>query len=144
MDVFVFDLDVHTLIATMNQATRWITLTAGLLGFTGVAFGAFGAHALKDTLTARGTTSLWQTAGLYHLLHSVALVALSSGASTLRNVNLIALCWTVGVVLFSGSLYWLALGGPTALGPVTPLGGLALLTGWAAVAWQAWKSKATA
>jgi uncharacterized membrane protein YgdD (TMEM256/DUF423 family) len=116
----------------MTSAVRPNLIAAGLLGFTGVALGAFGAHALKDTLAAHGTTSAWQTAVLYHLLHAVALAALPRWPWVSR-------CWIAGVVLFSGSLYWLSLGGPKFLGPVTPLGGLALLFGWALLAWSAFR-----
>lgn len=118
----------------MNSAARTTAIAAGLLGFTGVALGAFGAHALKDTLATHGTTATWQTAVLYHLLHAVALAAGPTAPWVAR-------CWIAGVLLFSGSLYWLALGGPKFLGPVTPLGGLALLFGWALLAWHTFKSK---
>lgn len=121
----------------MPPTVRLIVLAAGLLGFTGVALGAFGAHALKETLVAKGTTATWQTAVLYHLLHAVALLALAGWAGSWPNARWIGLGWSLGVVLFSGSLYWLALGGPKLLGPVTPLGGLALLAGWFLVVWQA-------
>ena len=121
----------------MHPSARLIVLAAGLLGFTGVALGAFGAHALKETLVAKGTTATWQTAVLYHLLHALALLALAGWAGSWPNARWIGLCWSLGVVLFSGSLYWLALGGPKLLGPVTPLGGLALLAGWFLVVWQA-------
>ncbi len=105
------------------------TITA-ILGFLGVACGAFGAHALKVTLANSGHTTTWQTAVLYHLLHSVALLA-TLGASVQRpSLRRAQLCWTIGVVLFSGSLYFLALGGPRWFGPITPLGGLFLLAGW--------------
>jgi uncharacterized membrane protein YgdD (TMEM256/DUF423 family) len=121
----------------MNAPIRFIVLAAGLLGFTGVALGAFGAHALKDTLAARGTTSIWQTAVLYHLIHAVALLALAGCGGGWTNARWIGGCWMLGVVLFSGSLYWLSLGGPKFLGPITPLGGLTFLTGWFLVAWNA-------
>lgn len=120
----------------MHPSVRLIVLAAGLLGFTGVALGAFGAHALKETLVAKGTSATWQTAVLYHLLHAVALLALAGWAGNWPNARWIGLCWSLGVILFSGSLYWLALGGPKLLGPVTPLGGLALLAGWFLVVWQ--------
>lgn len=107
-------------------------MAAGLLGFTGVGLGAFGAHALKDTLATNGMTSAWQTAVLYHLIHAVALLAFPGGKWAGR-------CWIAGIVLFSGSLYALALGGPKLLGPITPLGGVAFLAGWALVAWSAIK-----
>jgi len=124
----------------MNASTRLIVLAAGLLGFTGVALGAFGAHALKETLTARGRVSTWQTAVLYHLIHAVALLALAGWAGNWTNARWIGVCWMLGVVFFSGSLYWLSLGGPKFLGPITPLGGLAFLTGWLLVAWNALSS----
>lgn len=131
----------------MNRSLHWITLAAGLLGFTGVALGAFGAHALKDTLAARGTVATWQTAVLYHLIHAVALLGLagmahstgSGQAGDWANARWIGACWCLGVVLFSGSLYGLALGGPKLLGPVTPLGGLLFLAGWLLVVWNAFR-----
>ena len=127
----------------MNSTARLIVLAAGLLGFTGVALGAFGAHALKETLAARGTASTWQTAVLYHLIHAVALLALAGQAGGWANARWIGACWSLGVILFSGSLYWLSVGGPKFLGPVTPLGGLAFLTGWFLVAWNALSSPKT-
>lgn len=128
----------------MNRNPHWMTLAAGLLGFLGIALGAFGAHVLKETLAARGSASTWQTAVLYHLFHAVALLALASVAHSGQagdwaHARWIGLCWGLGVVFFSGSLYWLALGGPKVLGPVTPLGGLLLLAGWLLVAWSAFR-----
>ncbi len=123
----------------MHPSARLIIIIAGLLGFSGVVLGAFGAHALKEILTVRGSIQTWQTAVLYHLVHAVALLALASGSGGLINPRWIALCWILGVILFSGSLYWLALGGPKFLGPITPLGGLALLSGWLIIAWQGWQ-----
>ena len=124
----------------MNTTARLIVLAAGILGFTGIALGAFGAHALKEALTARGSVATWQTAVLYHLIHAVALLALANWAGGPINARWIALCWSVGVLLFSGSLYWLSLGGPKLLGPVTPLGGLSFLAGWGLVVWNAFQS----
>ena len=74
----------------------------------------------------------------YHQLHAVALLGWAvwlrlAGTATGGVAAWVARSWVIGVVLFSGSLYWLALGGPRWLGPVTPLGGVALLTGWAGV-----------
>lgn len=120
----------------MNHRTT--LLAAGLLGATGVALGAFGTHALRDFLMERGMTSAWDTAARYQLIHAVALLAAaawqrSSLGSTQRRVSWAAVCWIAGTVLFSGSLYALAVGGPRWLGPVTPLGGIALLAGWICV-----------
>lgn len=99
--------------------------------FAGVALGAFGAHALRDRLEP-ALLQVWNTAVLYHLLHAVALFALglyarSSGA----DVRPGGLLLFAGVVVFSGSLYALALTGIRPLGAVTPLGGLLFLAGWA-------------
>jgi uncharacterized membrane protein YgdD (TMEM256/DUF423 family) len=107
---------------------------AGLLGLTGVLLGAFGAHALKATLITRGTAATWETAVLYHLVHAVAVFAAVAALSSPRRwLARAAITWTVGVILFSGSLYAFALGGPHWLVYITPFGGLALLLGWSFV-----------
>lgn len=117
----------------MNHRTT--LLAAGLLGATGVAAGAFGAHALRDFLLERGMTSAWETAARYHLLHALALLAAAAwlragaGAGTVR-IQWAARCWGAGTVLFSGSLYWLAAGGPHFLVFLTPAGGATLIIGW--------------
>lgn len=116
----------------MASVVRTNLIAAGLLGFAGVALGAFGAHALKETLATSGHASTWQTAVLYHLIHATALLAAPAGKWAGR-------CWIAGILMFSGSLYWLSLGGPKFLGPVTPLGGVLLLAGWALVAGSAFK-----
>ncbi len=111
-------------------------LAAGIAGFTGVALGALGAHALKATLLERGMAQAWESAARYHLLHAVALLGVAAWvlvaptADGVRAMAWAAKLWCLGLILFSGSLYWLALGGPRWLGPVTPLGGLALMAGW--------------
>jgi len=138
--VFVLTQVVRTLIPVMNNASRWIMFSAGILGFSGIALGAFGAHALKDTLTARASLSTWHTAVLYHLVHSVALLVIAQWPDPMGKINWGARCWVTGILLFSGSLYWLSLGGPKFLGPVTPLGGLAFLLGWLLIAWNALQS----
>ncbi len=120
----------------MNHRTT--LLAAGLFGLTGVALGAFGAHALRETLLERGMTTAWETAARYQLVHAVALFAAAAWQNTSqgtvhKRLNIASISWTVGTVVFSGSLYLLALGGPRWLGPVTPFGGLALLAGWLAV-----------
>ncbi len=119
---------------------------AGLAGLTGVALGAFGAHALKATLAAHDSVQTWHTATLYHLVHAVAAMAATLAAAgagcapaAQRILRAAAICWLAGLTAFSGSLYALALGGPAWLGPVTPLGGLALLAGWTLVIVTGWK-----
>ncbi|MBC8040470.1 MAG: DUF423 domain-containing protein [Opitutaceae bacterium] len=112
----------------------YFTSAAGALG---VSAGAFGAHALKDILTAAGTLSTWNTAVLYHLIHVPCLLAATLYASANPITNpwfpRACQCWLLGILLFSGSLYALALGGPKWLGPVTPLGGIFLILGWICV-----------
>src|SRR4051812_49404180 len=125
----------------MNSAPRWISISAGILGFVGVALGAFGAHALKETLIARSSLDVWHTAVTYNLVHAAALLVIGRSTFNPQGLTLwIARCWIAGVILFSGSLYLLSLGGPKLLGPVTPLGGLAFLAGWLLVVWDAVKS----
>ena len=140
MDVFVFAADVDTLVVRMNGSSRPLLLAAGIFGFTGVTLGALGAHQLREFLTQRDTLPIWQMAVSYQLIHAVALLALAGRSEKSPLVAWSGACWMTGVVLFSGSLFGLALGGPRVLGPVTPLGGLLLLAGWVVVMVDGWKS----
>jgi uncharacterized membrane protein YgdD (TMEM256/DUF423 family) len=101
-----------------------------LLGLFGVILGALAAHGLlHDFLDRSHHLDLWRTALLYQWLHALALLAVGQGRSARRGT---VICWLVGVVLFSGSLYVLALdSNQTWAGPLTPLGGLILIVGWA-------------
>lgn len=119
---------------------RFPLLAAGFIGLTAVGLGALGAHKLEPILLERGMTHAWETGAHYHLFHAVALLALAAvmahaSPAAIRRLTLAAWCWTIGVVLFSGSLYWLALLGPSprAIVFATPLGGIAMLAGWALV-----------
>jgi uncharacterized membrane protein YgdD (TMEM256/DUF423 family) len=119
-----------------------IGLIIAVLGVAGVALGALGAHALAERLAEAGMTRVWETAVIYHLTHTVALLALAGRQSPGpggRAGQVAAGCWIAGVLAFSGSLYLLALGGPRWLGPVTPLGGVALMVGWGAAGWSLWR-----
>lgn len=101
-----------------------------LLTFLGVALGAFGAHALRERLSP-AMLQVWNTAVLYHLLHAVALFALGLYARTSgADVKVGGTLLTAGVLVFSGSLYALALTGIKPLGAITPVGGLLFLAGW--------------
>ncbi|MDE1171258.1 MAG: DUF423 domain-containing protein [Verrucomicrobium sp.] len=113
-------------------------LAAAFLGFTGVALGAFGAHALAPLLERRGLAEVWRTAVFYQFVHALALLFLSREGGTPR---WIAGAWIAGAVLFSGSLYLICLGAPRWTGAVTPLGGLGFLAGWAGLAWWALRRK---
>eukprot|EP01006_Ploeotia_vitrea_P061101 TRINITY_DN77244_c0_g1_i1.p1 TRINITY_DN77244_c0_g1~~TRINITY_DN77244_c0_g1_i1.p1 ORF type:complete len:127 (+),score=1.06 TRINITY_DN77244_c0_g1_i1:28-408(+) len=115
---------------------------AGLAGFSGVGLGAFGAHALKKRLVANGRLDVWQTAVQYHLLHAVALLgcyaAMKSSPTLDGSMKWATRFFASGILLFSGSLYGLALGGPKILGPITPLGGLLFMAGWGSVGYSAY------
>src|SRR5437016_14489470 len=101
---------------------------AAAVCFLAVGLGAFGAHALKATLQESGMLEVWNKAVLYHLLHAVALVALTlRGAGNRTAYFLIA----AGILFFSGSLYAMALTNVRWLGAITPIGGLCFLAGWA-------------
>lgn len=114
---------------TDRAASRWLR-AGGILGFLGVALGAFGAHFLEPMLEASGRADTWETAVLYQLVHAVALVALAALPTSPRTAR-IGFCWTGGTLVFSGSLYLLCLTGQTWLGAITPVGGVTLLAGWA-------------
>lgn len=109
-----------------------------LNAFIAVAAGAFGAHGLKDRLDARAL-EIFETAARYQMYHALAIVL--CGAIATRQATTAGWILQVGIVIFSGSLYALALSGVKGLGAVTPLGGLAFLVGWAWLAWSAWTQR---
>ena len=100
---------------------------AAALCFLAVALGAFGAHALEGTLQANATTEVWKTAVLYHFVHALALLVLAVLPTASRAASNF---FVAGIVIFSGSLYLLALTNIKWLGAITPLGGLCFLAGW--------------
>lgn len=109
---------------------------AAVLGATGVAAGAFGAHALSETLTKRGSLDNWRTAVMYQLFHATALLALSNTTTKyVKESTTAGKLMVAGTVMFSGSIYLLSLGiGPKRLlGPTTPIGGLLMIAGWVAL-----------
>jgi uncharacterized membrane protein YgdD (TMEM256/DUF423 family) len=103
---------------------------AAALCFLAVALGAFGAHSLRSTLEARGMLDVWNKAVFYQFMHAVALLVLALYGTINRGA-----WWLLfaGILLFSGSLYLMALipQARDGLGPVTPIGGLCFLGGWA-------------
>ncbi|MEO6926606.1 MAG: DUF423 domain-containing protein [Rhodanobacter sp.] len=108
-----------------------LALLVGLAGASAVLLGAFGAHALREVLDPK-QHELWHTAVDYHVWHALALVlAVGLGHGRSRRVAVIA--FALGIVLFSGSLYALALGAPRWTGIITPFGGLAFVVGWIAL-----------
>lgn len=122
-----------------------LLLSGAVLAFLAVGLGAFGAHGLKDALEASGKLAVWETAVDYQFWHALALLVLACRPVSLRGRAwaVAGACFVGGVVLFSGSLYWLALGGPRWLGPVTPLGGTCFLIGWLILAVMAAKGLKT-
>ena len=100
---------------------------AAALCFAAVALGAFGAHALKDTLHSHEMADVWNKAVLYHFIHAIALFVLAFFGTANRGA-----WWLMfaGIVLFSGSLYMMALSNLRWLGAITPFGGLCFLAGW--------------
>jgi uncharacterized membrane protein YgdD (TMEM256/DUF423 family) len=101
---------------------------AAALCFLAVALGAFGAHSLKSTLELHGMLEVWNKAVLYHFIHAIALLVLALYGTVNRGAWWLLL---VGIFLFSGSLYLLALTNLRWLGAITPFGGLCFLAGWA-------------
>ncbi len=100
---------------------------SAVMGFLAVCLGAFGAHSLKDLLAANGTASVWQTAALYHLVHSVVLLGLASRAELAQGAWRL---FAIGILIFSGSLYVVAITNIRWFGAITPVGGACLLGGW--------------
>ena len=100
---------------------------AAIAGLLAVVLGAFGAHGLKHLLAENGTQAIWEKAVFYHFIHAVMLFLLANR----KPVPPVA-WWgfLAGIVLFSGSLYTLALTNITWLGPITPVGGICFIVGW--------------
>ena len=128
---------------TMPPTAKLFILLGALAGAAGVALGAFGAHALKARL-APDVLAIWQTAVQYHFWHALGLVAIGI-LIALALPGSVILRWAgwlmvAGIVLFSGSLYALALTGVRALGAVTPFGGVAWIVAWVLLAVAVLKS----
>lgn len=115
-------------------AGRWFAIGAGL-GALGVALGAFGAHGLRSRIGAE-SLAIWDTAARYHLAHALALLGAAWALERWPGGWTSAAPWLflVGIVVFAGSLYGLALTGIRALGAITPIGGACLIAGWICLA----------
>lgn len=123
----------------MSRSRPW--LVAGALGgLLTVALGAFAAHGLRDLLSP-DMLRIFDKGVRYQGLHSLALLAtgLLLREAALPSLRGAALAFLLGILLFSGSLYLLALSGNRSLGMITPFGGMAFLAGWALLAWGAWR-----
>lgn len=115
---------------------------AAILGFLAVAAGAFGAHALEARLDARMLQN-WETAAKYQFYHALALIGAGWVSTRVSGRWPAAAGWAffIGTLIFSGSLYIMALTGQTWLGAVTPLGGLTMMLGWFCLFMSALKLK---
>lgn len=115
---------------------NWVRIAA-VLGFLAVGLGAFGAHGLKGRLESLGTMAIYQTAVQYHMYHALALLAVGLMAGPFRtgtSGTIAGWSFVAGVTIFSGSLYILAVTNLKWLGAITPIGGVAMMVGWAALA----------
>jgi len=121
--------------------TRTFVALGAISALLAVAAGAFGAHALRTRLVPDMHT-VFETGARYHMYHALALLATAWAFTRWPGGPVVAAGWlfVAGTVLFSGSLYLLALTGHRWLGAITPLGGLAFIAGWAALAWAALRS----
>lgn len=125
------------------KTQKSILVTACMLGLLGVAIGAFGAHALKDLLLKNNRLDTYELAVRYHFYHALALLGI--GALIKKDADKF-LMWGSqlllgGVILFSGSLYVLALFNTTKVAMITPLGGVLLIAGWASTGYGFLKAK---
>lgn len=124
--------------------TGRFVLLGAVFAFLAVGLGAFGAHALREQISA-DRLSVYQTGVQYHMYHALALLlvgALTERRADSRLLRGAGWLFAAGIVLFSGSLYGLALSGLRVLGAVTPLGGMCFLTGWALLAGAAFRASA--
>lgn len=120
------------MIAIMDKTLMFV---GAVMGGLGVAIGAFGAHGLRGRLTP-DMLAVFETGVRYHMYHALAILIAGALMSRLEGRAVVLAGWsfTAGIVIFSGSLYALALSGVTMLGAVTPIGGVAFIAGWIALA----------
>jgi uncharacterized membrane protein YgdD (TMEM256/DUF423 family) len=121
---------------------KFFIQAGAVLGLLGVALGAFGAHALRAMLDASGRAATFETAVKYQFYHALALVMVGvlmqlfgSNPTIVKLLNWSGYSFLGGTLIFSGSLYILCFTGITWLGAITPLGGVAMIAGWALLLW---------
>ena len=120
----------------MTAMDRTFLLIGAVLGFLGVTLGAFGAHALKSRLSSE-MLAMFETGIRFQMYHAFAVLIVAAAIGHIGNARLLVIAgWSffAGILLFSGSLYALALTGAGILGAITPIGGLLFLIGWACLA----------
>lgn len=125
---------------------RKLLILSALFGMLGVILGAFGAHGLKDHISEHMLEN-WHTAVFYHMIHALALLGTALASARLRKNTVVLAGWffVAGIIIFSGSLYIMAVTGMKWLGAITPIGGVSLIVGWLLLligAW-AWKPELT-
>jgi uncharacterized membrane protein YgdD (TMEM256/DUF423 family) len=123
----------------IHAMDRTFLLIGAVLGFLGVAIGAFGAHGLKSRLSP-DMLGVFEIGVRYHMYHVFALLIVAAAIGHIGAARLLTIAgwaFVAGIVIFSGSLYALALTGTGILGAITPIGGLAFLIGWASLAFFA-------
>lgn len=109
------------------MTNKLATRIAALMGLLGIALGAFGAHGLKEILARNETTAIWEKAVFYHFIHAVMLFVLAGRKPLARGPWF---SFLIGILIFSGSLYALAITNLKWLGAITPLGGISFIVGW--------------
>jgi|SRR5919199_4866053 uncharacterized membrane protein YgdD (TMEM256/DUF423 family) len=121
---------------------KFFIQSGAILGLLGVALGAFGAHALRAMLESTGRTATFETAVKYQFYHALALILVGvlmqlfgSNPAIVKLLNWAGYSFIGGVLIFSGSLYILCFTGITWLGAITPIGGVAMIAGWALMLW---------
>jgi uncharacterized membrane protein YgdD (TMEM256/DUF423 family) len=126
---------------TRDGHERLFVILGSASAFIGVGAGAFAAHALKARL-APDLLAIFDTGARYQIIHALGLLAVAWACDRWRGAaaRWAGWCFIAGTVLFSGSLYALALSGMRGFGAITPLGGVAFLLGWALLAWSAWRA----
>lgn len=123
--------------------SRLFIIIAAISGLIAVILGAFAAHGLKQTLASQALQT-FQVGVQYQMYHALALLGvglLMQVKPAMSGLKASGIAYILGTLLFSGSLYALALGAPRWLGPITPLGGLSFMLGWLLLAIAAWRSK---
>jgi uncharacterized membrane protein YgdD (TMEM256/DUF423 family) len=123
----------------MKQRTALIV--ASLFGVIAVGLGAFGAHALKATLQETGRLETYELAVRYQFFHTLALLATACLMEKLPSLKIATLLFSVGIFIFSGSLFVLALTNQSYWGAITPIGGLSLMGGWLSLGWAVYRDK---
>ena len=119
--------------ASLLATERRLVLLGSVFGFLSVAIGAFGAHMLKARLDATGFKAVFETGVQYQMAHSLALLFLAGLSERIipsAKIKVVGLLFAIGIIIFSGSLYLLAVTGINLFGAITPLGGLAFMAGW--------------